>query len=265
MLGRHHLLLSLFTATVLLVPYLQEYTYFVLFALFGVIIGSLIPDADSTDAAIFHERIGIKGDIGKIVNNLFSPLFPIFGHVTKYAIYKPAVFILGNTFLKKYNITQEHRGFLHSFVGIITSMVFTAIYLLIILLVLGVLNVWYLVVFLTAYLLGALMHLLEDSATVTGIQFNYPFSDLRLKGKLVTNPEHPSMKIPDAFAGFLLILTGALFFAIELQYITLAKWQITLFSFLVLLACWAIFLFLLAGVRFTREKPHFYKGMKSYF
>ena len=57
MLGRHHLLLSLFTVTLLFVPYFQEYTELTLLILLGVAVGSLVPDTDSPDAAIFHEKI----------------------------------------------------------------------------------------------------------------------------------------------------------------------------------------------------------------
>ncbi len=261
MLGRHHLLLSLFTVAILFVPYFQENTELTLVILIGVAIGSLMPDADSPDAAIFHEKVHIKGNLGKIINGLFAPLFSLFGRTTKYAIYKPAVFIFGKTFLKKYNIGEKHRGFLHSFIGIGISTIFTAIYLSIILLAIGFFNIWYFLSFMVAYSFGALMHLIEDSSTVTGTQFNYPFSNLMLKGGLVTRPD--SAQKPDLFTGLLGFVVIALFFAMELGYVSYPNWLITTVSVLFLLLSWTIFLFLIAKVKFERGELKSYPNVKS--
>ncbi|GEM_PF-260267 len=260
MLGRHHLLLSIFTVAILFVPYFQENTELTLVILIGIAIGSLIPDADSPDAAIFHEKVYVKGNLGKIINGLFAPLFPLFGYTTKYAIYKPSVFIFAKTFLKKYNISERHRGFLHSFIGIGTATIFTAIYLSIILLAIDLFDIWLFLSFIVAYSFGALMHLIEDSSTVTGTQFNYPFSNLILKGELVTRPD--SAQKPDIFTGFLGFLVIALFFAIELGYTPYSDWLITAVSVLFLLLSWAIFLSLIAKVKLERGELKSYPNVK---
>lgn len=62
-----------------------------LVALVGTAIGSLIPDAGSPNAAIFHTKVsGLRGDIGDVMNSI-GILYPAFGYVTKYLIYKPSV------------------------------------------------------------------------------------------------------------------------------------------------------------------------------
>jgi membrane-bound metal-dependent hydrolase YbcI (DUF457 family) len=247
----------------LFVPYFQDNPELTLVILIGVAVGSLVPDADSPDAAIFHERVHVKGKLGTIINGLISPLFPIFGTVTKYAIYKPAVLIFGNTILKKYNIGERHRGFLHSFIGIGTATLLTAVYLLIVLLLLKLLNGVYFISFILSYIFGALMHLLEDSATVTGIQFNYPFSNLILKGEVVTRPGEAAK--PDQFTMFLGISIVALFFALELKYIPLIKVLITIATIIYLILSWTVFLLFVAKVKLVRGELKSYSNVQSLF
>ena len=252
MLGKHHLLLSLFTAAILVVPYFFQYPELVLVIIIGVAIGSLVPDADSPDAAIFHEKVkGIRGELGQVINGLIAPLFPIFGYATKYLVYKPAIYIFGRTLLKNYNIEERHRGFLHSFLGVATATVLTGIYAFVVLYLLNLFSFVYFLAFLLSYTSGALLHLVEDSATVTGTQFNYPFSDFRVSGELITRPD--SAKNSDMFVSVLFIIAGLLFFLTILEYIPYPDWIITLFSAIVLIFCWAIFLVFVAKVRIERE------------
>ncbi len=105
------------------------------------------------------------------------------------------------------------------------------------------------------------MHLLEDGATVTGVQFNYPFSDLILKGELVTKPELAAK--PNTFAYFLGISIIALFFGLELKYIPYANWVITIITILFLIVCWSIFLFFVAKIKIERDELKSYKNVKS--
>jgi len=263
MLGRHHLLLSLFTVAFLFVPYFEKYSELTLFVLIGVAIGSLIPDADSPDAAIFHEKIHVGGNVGAVINNVVSPLFPAFGYITKYAIYKPSVYIFGATFLKKYNVVERHRGFLHSFFGIATSTVFTAVYLLILLKLVNLLNWRYFLIFMLSYSFGALMHLIEDSATVTGTQYNYPFSNFIVKGKLITRSD--SARMPEYFTRYLGFVVVALLFVMKLGYLSYSNWFISLLSIIFLLLSWVIFMFLVAGARTERGELKSCPNVKSYF
>ena len=92
MLGRHHLLLSVFTATLLFIPYFQVFTELTLLILIGVAIGSLIPDADSPDAAIFHEKVYIKGNLGKVMNG-YLLLFSLFLGIQQNTLYTNQLFL----------------------------------------------------------------------------------------------------------------------------------------------------------------------------
>jgi len=263
MLGRHHLLLSVLTAAIIMLPILIEHSGLFFLVILGVAVGSLMPDADSPDAAIFHEKLrGMKGNIAQFINNLIAPIFPIFGWVTKYAIYKPAVFIFGRTILKKYEIKEQHRGFLHSFIGILTASVLTAIYLIIILLILGYLNWASLLIFMLAYIFGALMHILEDSATVTGTKFNYPFSDTILKGELITRPAFAEK--PNIFLGFLSAVFVIFFFTLD-HLLIYPVWLITIVSFTFLILSWLIFLLFVAKVRIEHGELKQHPNVKSYF
>jgi hypothetical protein len=54
-------------------------------------VGSLIPSADSPDAAVFHSEV--RGIGGGYSNLLYAPgaMYPVFGLVTNYLIYESAV------------------------------------------------------------------------------------------------------------------------------------------------------------------------------
>lgn len=211
MLGRHHLLLSVGTVALVVSPLFAHYPNAVLVAIVGTAVGSLIPDADSPDAAIFHPEVrGLKGTSGEVLNAV-APLFPAFGYVTKYLIYKPAVKAYDAFVFDEYEIEENHRGFLHSFLGLGTATVVTALYLVVVLLFLEILSLPHLAIFLGAYLLGALLHLAQDSCTKTGIQWNYPFQDWEIKGGLTTTARPEDTKYQRGFLTVLGVLVGGFF------------------------------------------------------
>lgn len=136
----------------------------------------------------------------------------MFGYVTKYLIYKPAVNFYDTVVFEETAIVERHRGFLHSFLGLGTATVLTGIYLLPILYAIELFSVVFIVVFLLAYLVGSLLHLLEDNCTRSGIQWGYPFRRWKVRGRLKTTP-----RLRDAIYQrvFLLVLgggVGVLFF-----------------------------------------------------
>jgi inner membrane protein len=266
MLGRHHAIISLSSAAVLLVPFFNTGLELIIYMLIGVVIGSLVPDADSPDAAIFHDKIrGLKG-YTKMISYYVGLVLPLFGNVTKHAIYRPSMSILSRTFLKKYEITQQHRGFLHSFIGIGCSTILTSVYLIIVLYLISLLtsikmNYLGIALFMLAYLFGALMHILEDSCTVTGIQFNYPYSNLILKGSLITRPQFA--EIPDMFGYVLGASAIGLYIGIEAGFITFAPWMIALLALAALALAWIVFLVFFAHVQLVRGELHRSNSMKS--
>jgi membrane-bound metal-dependent hydrolase YbcI (DUF457 family) len=258
-LGRHHLLLSLFTGAILLLPFFKVDLGLVIFLLIIIAIGSLVPDADSPDAAIFHSKIvGIKGKLGVIINGIIGPILPAFGWVTRWLIYKPGIFILGKTLLKKYGVEERHRGFLHSFIGIGFATIMMAIYVGVVLLILNLLT-WYYLLFIPCFFFGAFLHLVEDSATITGIQFNSPFSDLRIHGKLITRPDES--KKPDLFTGVMGVAVIAAFFLLNM--LNLSIGLALVLSILFVIIAWCIFLYAVAGIKADHEPLPLYNNVKS--
>ena len=155
MLGRHHLTLSVATVALVVLPLFTQFPNAVLVVLVGAAVGSLIPDADSPDAAIFHSEVkGLKGGYSEVVNAA-AIVFPAFGFVTKYLIYKPAVWFYDRLVFESYDISERHRGFSHSFLGLGTIAVVTTLYLLPVLYLLELLWLVGVAVFVAGYLGGA--------------------------------------------------------------------------------------------------------------
>lgn len=220
MLGRHHLVISLATVSPVILPFTDFNPALVFSVFFGTVIGSLIPDTDSRDATIFHEKVkGLNGDFGLFFNDFMAPVFPVFGYGTKYLIYKPAVMLYDHViFRNSYSFQEKHRAFSHSFLGVITMALVTGIYISPLVVFLG-LPVFYLTGFLGGYVSGAFLHLLEDSCTKTGIAWNSPFSDTKLKGGLTTSAKPEHTKNPRRFLYVLTAVTsGVVFLSFSGQY-----------------------------------------------
>lgn len=213
MLGRHHLTLSVATVAVVALPWFTVAPEFVLLVLTGTAIGSLIPDADSPDAAIFHGEVkGMKGGFSDLLNAV-TVLNPVFGFVTKYLIYKPSVWFYDTVVFTERDIAERHRGFLHSFLGLGTTTALTAVYMLPVLFFLDLFHVVGLAVFLAGYVSGALLHLLGDSCTKSGIQWNYPFQLWTVKGRITTTARPEDVRYQRGFLTVLGIGVAGMFFA----------------------------------------------------
>ncbi len=182
MRGDQHVYISLTTAGLLIAPWLTVLDpALIAVLLFGVFVGSLAPDADAADAAIFHGRIGgVKGKRGQIVNGLAVAL-PVFGYTIRYLIYYPLSLVFTLILRKSYR--HRHRGLLHSLPGVgLTSLLLSG-YLAIILMLLGV-SLALLPAFGAAFFAGCILHLVEDTCTPAGVAWLYPFSRRRLAGSV---------------------------------------------------------------------------------
>lgn len=184
MLGKDHITLSLFTASVIMMHVLDgnDVGLFLL-VIIAVAIGSLAPDVDSPDAAIFHDKVkGLKGNSGKMINNFIGPLLPIFGFVVKYLIYLPSVKIIQFLIKKEkvsfqYKVSEAHRGIFHSFLGAIIVFITIFMYGSILMFIFpDILSIMIVGIFASAFFFGFSLHLLEDSCTVSGINFTFPMS-----------------------------------------------------------------------------------------
>ncbi|QGA80518.1 metal-dependent hydrolase [Candidatus Nanohalobium constans] len=249
MLGRQHLMLSVASVSVVLAPFLLRAELLVFTLFFGVAIGSLIPDVDAPDAAVFHRDVrGLSGDFGSAVNNLVGPVLPVFGYSTKYLIYKPVVKLLEFLTSEDYCFEEKHRTFSHSVLGVFTMTVLTGVYLVPVLLSLELLAPFYLLAFLSAYMIGAFLHMLEDSCTKTGIAWNSPFSETRIKGQISTGKD---VRKPRIFLYWLGMLTGATFYlgVIDKRFLSLPA--VAAISVTGLGVSWLVFLKLVAKAEIT--------------
>lgn len=246
-------MISLATVSVVLMPFLDNHGALALTVFLGTAVGSLIPDSDSKDAAIFHSNVkGLNGDIGSLVNNLFAPVFPVFGYATKYAIYKPAVIIYDKTF-SNYSFQEKHRSFSHSILGVLTMTAVTGLYITPLLIYLNILSIPYLTAFLTAYMAGAFMHMLEDSCTKTGISWNAPFSSTKLKGKLTTSSKPEHVKKPRYLLYTLGILSPVSLIMSTSQQFRFTDLELAGIGFLASVTVWLVFMIFVAGVRFQKN------------
>ncbi|KAF5042241.1 metal-dependent hydrolase [Methanoculleus horonobensis] len=182
MRGDQHASLSLATTALLIAPWATVIDPSVIAVLFfGVFVGSLAPDADAVDAAIFNGRIaGAKGKRGQVVNG-FAVVLPIFGYTIRYLIYYPLSLVFMLLLRKSYR--HRHRGLLHSFPGVgLTALVLSG-YLALILTWLGS-SLALLPAFGCAFFAGCILHLMEDTCTPAGVAWLYPFSRRRVAGRV---------------------------------------------------------------------------------
>jgi membrane-bound metal-dependent hydrolase YbcI (DUF457 family) len=188
MLGRQHLMLTASSASMIIGPFALEVPLLALTAFFGACIGALIPDVDARGASIFHESIpGLNGFSGRALNCFVVPVLPFFGFSTKYLIYHPALILL--EWFTEHSFPDRHRSFSHSILGVFTMTLMTGLYISIMLLYMQLLNPLFLGTFLLFYMAGAFLHMVQDSCTKTGIQWNRPFSDVKISGRLATGKD----------------------------------------------------------------------------
>jgi membrane-bound metal-dependent hydrolase YbcI (DUF457 family) len=252
MLGRHHLTLSAGSIGVVVLPFFTDYPNLVLVVLVGSAVGSLIPDADSPDAAIFHSEVrGLSGGYSNLLNAP-GALYPVFGFATKYLIYKPAVLFYDTIVFDQYEISERHRGFLHSFLGLGTATVITAIYLAVVQVVLGVVWLIGMGLFLIGYLSGAVLHLLQDSCTKSGIQWNFPFQSWEIKGRLTTTAKPEDMKYQRGLVTVLGTGSGASFL-LPVIFSEIPAIIVSLAGLLAVTLAWAIFVFGIAKCSFQTQ------------
>ncbi|MBI4155351.1 metal-dependent hydrolase [Candidatus Woesearchaeota archaeon] len=211
MLGKYHVLIALLLTSPFLVYIIKNYNVLQLFTilsilifLIGLVIGSLLPDAvDAGDTYLNHIRLfKSKGIIRRTIYFL-SFIFPIASKITRWTL-KPLTWIL------KFIIPplkDGHRGLWHSLLGIIIISI-GWFYLSFIISKFINFQLYYLAI---GIFIGCFIHLLEDSFTVSGINWLYPLN-LHIRGKIKTiskqDPNYRSLKFlernPTIFIYFLI-------------------------------------------------------------
>lgn len=239
MKGVHHLLLTTTTGILALLPLtpLIPPSWLPPLAL-GLVIGSLAPDADAAGAAILHP--GIPGG-GTGARGFSRWILPTFGYLIRYLVYFPVWAVLRLLFGRRCSL--EHRGLLHSFLGVTLLTLLTTAYLAAFLFLTNIGAYSLLLPFGSALLAGSLLHLVEDSTTISGIRWAYPWSGHSVHGSIRTGgwELRPTLFLVLLTVGGTLILAGPLFAHWR------TPWQAPAMLLFLLLA-WGIFL-LVSGVR----------------
>lgn len=184
MQGRQHFTLSLATAGVWVTPNLAEASTPTFLLLGGVALGSLIPDVDAKQAAIFNnQQTPLHPTLDYLFRISVGWLLPLFGYLTKYLVFKPS-YMFFKTLLPCFRVNGNHRGFAHSLLGILSFTACMALYLWLLVRLLELSSISALMPFLCGYLVGAFLHLIQDSCTPQGIAWSHPFAKVKLRGEL---------------------------------------------------------------------------------
>lgn len=255
MLGRHHLLLSTLTAAAVFIPLFFLSPILALLGIAGVGIGSLLPDVDSPDAAIYHQEVrGLSGTPGDVINSSLAPVFPLFAYMTEYLVFKPAVYVYDTIVFADREVELQHRGFTHSILGIGTTTVVLGIYLTAFVLlvhhfVTPLFDVVALLLFIGCLGIGQVLHSLQDTATKSGIRWFTPFSSVKYAGQLRTTARPADRRPMEGMAAILTVNAGGLFFVAAMQPWVLTPALTAVISVPIITVLWIGFLFWVGQVR----------------
>jgi membrane-bound metal-dependent hydrolase YbcI (DUF457 family) len=176
MLGKQHLLLSTGTILPFLIPlvFLENNLPLVYALIFyiAVMIGSLTPDADCRGKSKLHYDFPFVYVLMKPIQWFTVKLFRSKKIRSKLKVEK--------------DVKEEHRGIMHSPIGILISSFLLSLILLGILVGLKMFNLIIILIVFFGLFIGQLLHLIQDSCTRTGINWKFPFGDKLVKGKIFT-------------------------------------------------------------------------------
>ena len=137
-------------------------------------IGSLIPDADSDEKPKLHYDF-------KIIYDIMVPLH-------KLIVFSFTFFNLKEKMNLQYVVEKQHRGVMHSPIGVfISSFVLTLLITIVGYLIFHGINTTLIGFLFLGLTSGQLLHLLEDSCTISGIKWLFPFGTGELKGSIYTS------------------------------------------------------------------------------
>jgi membrane-bound metal-dependent hydrolase YbcI (DUF457 family) len=194
MLGKDHINISIAFILTFIIPlffFNRLDLVYPLVLLIAVLIGSLIPDTDCGGKATIYYR------------------FPIVDKFMKKVVGRSIIFIFNHLISKKkikteYDVKDEHRGIIHSPIGVLLSSLIIIIFLIVFALIFGLFNWKIILIIFIGLLIGQFLHLFQDSCTINGINWGFPFKQNELKGSIKTfNKED---KRPKYFAGMFYLL-----------------------------------------------------------
>ncbi|UUX91358.1 metal-dependent hydrolase [Methanoplanus endosymbiosus] len=206
--GEEHVILSLLSAGVILTPLLGSIGPIIpLVCLIGVFIGSLAPDADTPASSIMHGFSGRQGRLRSVKRHTIIFL-PLFGYILRYLVFYPAsavvwLFTLGRE-------KPRHRGVMHSLLGaVIAALVIGLILYGTVVILAGFDAKIWIYAFLSGFLFGYLMHLIEDSCTRHGVRWLYPLSKAKLSGNLAAESSGIRLSFVVVAGAFLFVLISS--------------------------------------------------------
>lgn len=240
MLGRHHISITIASILPFLIPIIfngnadltQVNLNLPLVFFIAAFIGSLTPDSDCGGKASIHYK------------------FPLVDWIMKNIIVKSIVFIFQIFVSKKYNldyeVKEEHRGIMHSPIGVLFSSFVLTVFFLIASLLIDMFNIWAVFLVFAGMLIGQLLHLLEDSCTVSGINWKFPFGKKEINGQIYTFQKIEDKKDvrPSIFQYTLLSFSLILVILYHFNKLTLSLWLLYLVISGVVLLVWLLILFL---------------------
>lgn len=140
--------------------------------LVAVVVGSLLHDSDCGGKPKLYYDFGIIYDLMIPIQKIVVFIFKLSG--------------IKKRFNLQYEVNHEHRGIMHSPIGIIISSLLLTLVVLIFMLIGKFMNLITLSLIFAGLLIGQLLHILEDSCTISGINWKFPFGTKELKGKIYT-------------------------------------------------------------------------------
>ena len=143
---------------------------------------------------------------------------------------------------KKIELVQ-HRGIIHSVLGIALCLGIVLVPLNLLILIIGYWNIS-VFIFSLGLLAGAFFHLLEDSCTCSGVRLFYPFIEYKLRGGINTLSTKREDDRPSRFASMFVILSVAVL-VIDLLITDIPIFLTIVISFL----CWG-------GMYLLSQKPN---------
>ncbi|MDA3836858.1 MAG: metal-dependent hydrolase [Nanoarchaeota archaeon] len=242
MLGKDHIGISMAFMIPFLIPLLFLNIgdiVFVITIMASVFVGSLIPDSDCGGRATIYYK------------------FPLVHKFMDKVVGKLIVFSFNNLISKKkisveHKVGDEHRGIIHSPIGVLLTSIMISLPIIIVTLIL---RIFYWKIQLAIFLgliAGQLLHLLEDSCTISGINWAFPFGNRPLKGKIHTffkNPELRDIR-PLFFAGIFHLLTILLVIGLATNFLS----DLSLFILdLIIIGYEIIAIFAIIGISKTNE------------
>lgn len=176
MLGKDHVSITLGTVFPFTIPLIfseNSHPVYAFCLLVTAFIGSLIPDADSDERPKLHYD--------------FKIIYYIMVLLHKLIVFSFSFFNLKEKMNLQYVVEEQHRGVMHSPIGVfISSFVLTLLITIVGYFIFHGINATLIGFLFLGLISGQFLHLLEDSCTVSGINWLFPFGTGELKGSIYT-------------------------------------------------------------------------------